>query len=240
MSVHLVGGGWQDEPDGVAYVAFVREAAERAARAERDIPRIAIVAIREDADEHVEKLLAALAPAGDVAPHVTAVAEGAVVPADAFADVDGILIGGGLTPAYRDAIEPHFEAIRDLVGDGVPYLGFSAGSAIAATNALVGGWLIGGVAIAPEDVAEDLDDVTVLPGIGLVDVSIDVHVAQWGALSRLVAAAEAGLVDAGVGIDENTVLIAGSGALRVAGAGSVWRVTASEQGVLVGTMGATA
>ncbi len=240
MSVHLVGGGWQDEPDGVAYAAFVAEAAARAARDGRERPRIAVVAVREDADEHAQKLLVALAPAGAVEPLVTAVAEGAVVPAGAFAQADGILIGGGLTPAYRDALEPLFETIRDLVGDGVPYLGFSAGSAIASTNALVGGWLIGGVAIAPEDVAEDLDDVTVLPGIGLVDVSIDVHVAQWGALSRLVAATEAGLVDAGVGIDENTVLIAGSGALRVAGAGSVWRVTASEQGVLVSTMGATA
>jgi cyanophycinase len=94
--------------------------------------------------------------------------------------------------------------------------------------------------VCPEDTAEDLDEVTVLPGIGLIDVSVDVHVAQWGALSRLVAAVEAGLVDAGVGIDENTVLIAGSGALRVAGAGSVWRVTTSEQGVLVSTMGGTA
>jgi cyanophycinase len=166
--------------------------------------------------------------------------EGGRVSRDAFADVDGIIVGGGLTPAYRDALEPQFGTIRDLVGDGVPYLGFSAGAAIAASNALVGGWTIGGVPVCPEDTAEDLDEVTVLPGIGLIDVSVDVHVAQWGALSRLVAAVEAGLVDAGVGIDENTVLIAGSGALRVAGAGSVWRVTTSEQGVLVSTMGGTA
>jgi cyanophycinase len=240
VSVHLVGGGWQDEPDGVAYAAFVHEAAQRASAAGRETPRVAVVAIREDGDEHAAKLRAAIAAAGPVDAHVTAVHEGRRVPHDAFADIDGIVVGGGLTPAYRDALEPHFDTIRALVGDGVPYLGFSAGAAIAAADALVGGWLIGGVQIAPEDVAEELDDVTVVPGIGLVDVSVDVHVAQWGALSRLVAAVEAGLLDAGVGIDENTVLIAGSGALRVAGAGSVWRVTTSEQGVVVSTMGGTA
>jgi cyanophycinase len=240
VSVHLVGGGWQEEPDGVAYAEFVREAAARASDSGRETPRVAVIAIREDGDEHAAKLVAAIAPAGPVDAHVTAVREGRRVPQDAFADVDGIVIGGGLTPAYRDALEPHFDTIRGLVGEGVPYLGFSAGSAIAAANALVGGWLIGGVQIAPEDVAEELEDVTVLPGIGLVDVSVDVHVAQWGALSRLVAAVEAGLVDAGVGIDENTALIAGNGALRVAGAGSVWRVTTSEHGVVVSTMGGTA
>ena len=239
MGIHLVGGGWQDEPDGRAYAAFVAEATERGRAEGRETPRVAVVAIREDAADHAAKLLAALEPAGEIDPWVTAVPEGARVSHDAFADVDGIIVGGGLTPAYRDALAPQFGTIRDLVGDGVPYLGFSAGAAIAASNALVGGWLIGGVPVCPEDTAEDLEEVTVLPGIGLIDVSVDVHVAQWGALSRLVAAVEAGLVDAGVGIDENTALIAGSGALRVAGAGSVWRVTTSEQGVLVSTMGGT-
>jgi cyanophycinase len=78
----------------------------------------------------------------------------------------------------------------------------------------------------------------VAPGIGLVDVSIDVHVAQWGTLSRLVAAVEAGLIEGGLGIDEQTVLIVGDGELRVAGHGSVWRVLPAESGVLVGSIGA--
>ena len=80
----------------------------------------------------------------------------------------------------------------------MPYLGFSAGAAIAAERALVGGWRIGGVAVSPEEASEGLDELTVAPGIGLVDVAIDVHVAQWGTLSRLVAAVEAGLVEGGL------------------------------------------
>lgn len=238
MSIHLVGGGWQDEPDGVAYRGFVAEATAHAATAGRGIPTLAVIAVRDDGADHASKLIAAARPAGAFETDVTAVAEDGVVPASAFDGVDGIMIGGGLTPAYRDVLEPCFDVIRERVLTGVPYLGFSAGSAIAATHALVGGWRIGGVPVAPEDGAEDLDDVTVLPGVGLVDIAVDVHAAQCGTVSRLLAAVEAGLVDAGVAIDENTVLIAGDGPLKVAGAGSVWSATRLDQGVLVRTLGA--
>lgn len=239
MSVHLVGGGWLAEPDGVVFGAFLDEARTRAAAAGREAPRIAIVAVGEgDPEEHAAALVAAAAPAGPFDVHVTAVAHGGEVPASAFADVDGIVVGGGLTPRYRDLLEPHFGELRRQVADGVPYLGFSAGAAIAAEAALVGGWRIGGVAVAPEEAGEDLDELTVAPGIGLVDVAIDVHAAQWGTLSRLVAAVEAGLVQGGLGIDEHTALIVGEGGLQVAGRGSVWRVLPAEQGVLVSTIGA--
>ena len=244
MSIHLVGGGWQDAPDGVAYRAFVAEATERAAAGGRDVPRVAVIAVRGgDGDEHAAKLAAAITAAGPIAPAVIAGGLNDEIVASAFDDVDGIVVGGGLTPVYRVRIEPHFDRIRALVGTGIPYLGFSAGSAIAASRAIVGGWRIGGVEIAPEEVSEDLDELTVAPGIGLIDVSVDVHAAQWGAVSRMVAAVEAGIVEAAVGIDENTVLIAGNGPLRVVGAGSVWTVTPSEQagdgqGVVVRTLGA--
>ena len=189
-------------------------------------------------DDHAARLIAAASPAGAFEPHVTAVEHDGTVPAAAFSDVDGILVGGGLTPTYRELLEPHFGELRRQVAAGVPYLGFSAGAAIAAERALVGGWRIGGVAVSPEEASEDLDELTVVPGIGLVDVSIDVHVAQWGTLSRLVAAIEAGLVQGGLGIDEQTALIVGDGGLRVAGHGSVWRVIPTETGVMVGTIGA--
>jgi len=67
---------------------------------------------------------------------------------------------------------------------------------------------------------------------------VDVHVAQWGTLSRMVAATEAGLIRGGLAVDEGTVLIVGQGTLGVAGAGSVWTVSESEGGVLVSTFGA--
>ncbi|QTX05192.1 Type 1 glutamine amidotransferase-like domain-containing protein [Agromyces archimandritae] len=242
MSVHLVGGGLSETPNGAAYAAFLAEAGSRAASAGRvdaagrPFPRIAVIAVRADGAEHAARLVAETAAAFD--PVVTVVAEGAEVPAAAIADVDGILVGGGLTPAYRLALEPRFGEIRRQVAAGIPYLGFSAGAAIAAERALVGGWRVGGVAVAPEEAAEDLDELTVEGGIGLVDVAIDVHAAQWGTLSRLIAAVEAGIVDGGLAIDEHTALIVGEGGLGVAGAGSVWRVLPDEHGVLVSTIGA--
>jgi cyanophycinase len=241
VSVHLVGGGWQDAPDGVEYADFLAEATERAVASGREQPRIVIVAVGDGDDDgsaHADALIAAASPAGAFEPRITAVHRDGVVPASAFVDVDGIVVGGGLTPAYRAALEPHFGELRRQVAGGVPYLGFSAGAAIAAERALIGGWRIGGVAVTPEAASEDLDELTVAPGIGLVDVTIDAHVAQWGTLSRLVAAVEAGLVEGGLGIDECTVLIVGEGGLRVAGRGSVWRVLPAESGVLVGTIGA--
>jgi cyanophycinase len=239
VSVHLLGGGWQEAPDGAEFTEFIAEAGARAAASGRELPRIAVVSIRDgDADEHAAELIAAASPAGSFEPHISAVDHDGSVPATAFADVDGILVGGGLTPVYRELLEPHFVELRRQVADGVPYLGFSAGAAIAAERAVVGGWRIGGVTVSPEDASEDLDELTVAPGIGLVDVSIDVHVAQWGTLSRLVAAVEAGLIEGGLGIDEHTALIVGDGGLRVAGHGSVWRVLPAESGVMVGSIGA--
>lgn len=239
MSVHLVGGGWLDEPDGAVFRAFLDEARARASAADREDPRVAVVVVRDgDGAEHAAALVAAAAPAGPFDAHVTAVAHDGELLATAFADVDGILVGGGLTPRYRELLEPHFGELRRQVAAGVPYLGFSAGAAVAAERALVGGWRIGGVAVAPEEAGEDLDELTVAPGIGLVDVAIDVHAAQWGTLSRLVAAVEAGLVEGGLGIDEHTALIVGEGGLQVAGRGSVWRVLPADQGVLVSTIGA--
>ena len=75
-------------------------------------------------------------------------------------------------------------------------------------------------------------------GIGLIDVTIEVHVAQRGVLSRVVAAAEADLIAGALGIDERTALIVGDGILRVEGAGNVWRVLPTDRGVLVSTVGA--
>jgi cyanophycinase len=246
MSVHLAGGVWNND-DGSEFASFVAEAAERARTAGRDRPRLAVVAIGDDAEAHAARLTAQLArvldadaPAGEPAldAHVTALGERGVIPASAFGDVDGIVIGGGRTPAYRELLEPHFGELRRQVAAGVPYLGCSAGAAVAAERAVIGGWRIGGVAVAPEATSEGLDEVTVAPGIGLVDVAIDAHAAQWGTLSRLIAAVEAGLVEGGLAIDEQTTLVVGEGDLEVVGAGSVWRALPGESGVVVSTMGA--
>ncbi|HZK59865.1 MAG TPA: Type 1 glutamine amidotransferase-like domain-containing protein [Cryobacterium sp.] len=239
MSVHLVGGGWTPEHDAAVFGPFLAEATTRAAASGRVEPRIAIIAVRGgDGDEHARNLVAAVAAVGPFEPVTTTLAHGGVAALTAVAGVDGILVGGGLTPAYLAAVAPIAGEIRRQVASGIPYLGFSAGAQIAAERALVGGWRIGGVEVSPEDAAEGLDEITIEPGIGLLDVTVEVHAAQWGTLSRLVAATEAGLIDGGLAIDESTTLVVGEGALTVAGAGSVWRVSQAPDGVLVSTFGA--
>jgi cyanophycinase len=238
MSVHLVGGGWNPEHAPAVYGPFLAEAAGATARDGLEPARVAVllVAPPESAAAERARWMAALAAAsGDTPldPVVTVVGEDAEFAPSALAGAHGVIVGGGLTPAYRRAVEPIAGELRRLVASGLPYLGFSAGAAIAADTALLGGWRIGGVPVAPEDSAEDLDEVTAEAGIGLVDLTIDCHAAQWGTLTRLIAATEAGLVDGGIAIDEDTLFSIGASGLRVAGAGSVWSVTAGDEGVVV-------
>jgi cyanophycinase len=241
VSIHLVGGGWDEDYDGEVYRDFLAEATARASAGGRALPRIAVLLVRED--EETVSLRAGsytrqLTRVAECEPVVTAVLEDGVFASPVLSGIDGLLIGGGLTPAYLDAVAPLVDEIRMLVADGLPYLGFSAGAMIAADSAIIGGWKIGEVPVCAEHTGEGLEDVTVAQGLGLVDLAIDVHAAQWGTLSRLVAATEAGLVDGGIAIDEYTVLIVGDDSLRVVGTGSVWQVDSGDEGVLVSTLGA--
>ena len=245
MSIHLVGGGWSpDAPD--IYEPFVAEAAVRGAALGRDVPRVAVLVVVADGspgDEFVTGWPALIAHGGRCEAVVTVVQAGAAFDTRVLSDVDGLVVAGGLTPAYLESVTPLIDQVRLLVADGLPYLGFSAGAMIAADRALLGGWLIGDVAVCPEAAAEGLGEVTLGEGLGLVDLAIDVHAAQWGTLTRLVAATEAGLVRGGVAIDEHTALVVGEGALAVLGTGNVWRVEPQTDddgeivGVSVGTLG---
>ena len=115
-------------------------------------------------------------------------------------------------------------AIRDWLDRDRPYLGFSAGSAIAADRAIVGGWLGDGRPICPEDSAEDLDDITVVAGLGLVPFAVDVHCAPWGTLPRAIWAVTHGLVTSAVCLDENTAIVATDTYIEVIGGGYAYLV----------------
>lgn len=238
MSVFLVGGGFRDGSEDAVYGGFVSEALARAGD-ERDA-RIIVLTVREEAHPGHGNTLAAivrnLAADRPVEVTSTVVAEGELMPASVLDGADGIIVGGGLTPAYLAAFAPLAAHLRREVEAGVPYLGFSAGAMIAPDRALIGGWLIGGVEVVDQDAAEDLDEVTIEDGLGLIDVTVDVHAVQWGNLSRAIAAVDSAAVEEIIAIDESTVLEVGSGPLRVGGAGTVWAVTKDERGVLVRSM----
>ncbi|MFD4960261.1 Type 1 glutamine amidotransferase-like domain-containing protein [Microbacterium sp. NPDC058389] len=240
MSVHLIGGGATTIADAPLHAPFVAEAIRRASDAGRARPRIAVISLHPEAEEKAAalgELLIEAAGGAAIELHLTAGKHGQSIGLDAIADVDGIAVGGGNVETVRAGLEPVFDEMRRLVADGVPYLGVSAGAMIAAEGSLGSGSRIGGVVVSPEDPDEPGDEVEIEVGIGLVDVTIEVHVAQRGMLSRLVAAVESGLITGGLGIDERTALIVGDGGLRVEGTGSVWRVWPAENGVLVSTIG---
>lgn len=240
MSVHLVGGGATTATDAALYAPFVAEAGRRAAASGRARPRIAVISLHPEAQEKAAALAELLTAAGSgdaMEMQLTAGRPGEPIGLAAIADVDGVAVGGGLVEDVRAGLEPVFGELRRLVAAGVPYLGVSAGAMIAAEGSFGSGSRIGGVLVAPEDPDEPGDELEIEAGIGLVDVTIEVHVAQRGMLSRLVAAVESGLVAGGLGIDERTALIVGDGGLRALGGGSVWRVLPTDGGVLVSTIG---
>jgi cyanophycinase len=240
MSVHLIGGGATTTADADLYAPFVAEAVLRADDAGRERPRIAVISLHPEAQEKAEQLaelLAAAARGREIDVQLGTGRPGEPIQPGAIADVDGIAVGGGIVEEVRAGLEPVFGELRRLVAAGVPYLGASAGAMVAAEGSLAGGTRIGGVVVAPEDPDEPAEELEIETGIGLVDVAIEVHVAQRGMLARLVAAVESGLVAGGLGIDERTSLIVGDGGLRVEGKGSVWRVLPTDGGVLVSTIG---
>lgn len=240
MSVHLVGGGWTPGGDPEVTATFLAEASVRAAGSGRMVPRVALLIVVDGGTPSEEFRVGygeSLRAVAACEPVVTVIASGETFDAAVLTGIDALVVGGGVPFAYLEAVDPLVEEIRLLVADGLPYLGFSAGAMIAADRAVIGGWRINGIAVCPQAASQRIDEVTVVEGLGLVDLAVDVHAAQWGVLSRLVAATEAGLVDGGVAIDELTALVVSDDGFAVFGDGSVWQVLDEPAGVIVGTLG---
>jgi cyanophycinase len=223
MSTHLIGGGWDDAATADVYGPFLESAGTS--------PQVACVVLDEgDGEAQFRRWATVLQRTATCEPVPVLVPLGQTLQVAALGDADGLLVCGGLTPAYADALGPVAADVRGWLAAGDrAYCGFSAGAAVASTRALVGGWLVGGVPVCPEDAAEDLEELGVVPGLGLIDVMVDVHCAQWGTLPRLLAALGAG--DAGLALDENTALHLSEGAATVTGAGAVRHVRRSPDGV---------
>ncbi|MFF7235866.1 hypothetical protein [Streptomyces collinus] len=231
----LIGGGWDAAQ---VYEPFLREAAARGA----GVPRIGCVIVDEgDGEQQFERYAQALGKAGAACVPVPLLVPlgGRFEPEGALDGLGGLLVCGGLTPAYQEAFAGCLERLPRLLAErGMPYAGFSAGAALAARRAVVGGWLLDGVPVCHEDTAEDLEEVTVRDGLGLVPCAVDVHAAQWGTLARLVAAVGRGTVPYGVAVDENTVVEVADGTARVAGLGRAHVVRpAADAGTVVRSYG---
>ncbi|MHC3468134.1 type 1 glutamine amidotransferase family protein [Streptomyces sp. 7R007] len=234
MSSHtfLIGGGWDATAASDVYGPFLRAASAPA-------PRVGVVVLDEgDGAEQFGRYDAVLRKVADCTPVPLLVPLGDRFDAGLVAGLDGLLVCGGLTPAYQEAFADG--RLASVVTDsGIPYAGFSAGAALAARRAVVGGWLDGGVPVCPDFAAEDLEEVEVRDGLGLVPFTVDVHAAQWGTLTRLVTAVGRHRLAGGIAVDENTlVAVDPDGRARVAGRGRAHAVRLGADGeVLVRSYG---
>src|SRR5829696_6833899 len=220
MDVHLIGGGWDDALAPALYGDFVDAAARHASTTPRVL--LVLMGIDDESREYHEKFVRTLALVGGHELVVERVAEGTPLDPAALDGIHGLFVGGGPTPEYHASLQGTYARIRSLVEGGMPYAGFSAGAAIAGSHAVIGGWRLDGVPVCPEDSNEDLDAVAVVEGIGLFPGAVDVHAAQWGNVSRMVAVVAAGLAPSGVALDERTRLAPDG---SIVGAGRVWRAT---------------
>jgi cyanophycinase len=212
--VFLIGGGRDGEAVRAGHAGFVRAAAGG--------PIVAFVLDEGDATEP-DRWTGALRLAGAHQARAVVVSPERPPAASDLAGASGVYVAGGWTPGYDAAF---VAAGTDWLPRDLPYAGFSAGAAIAAAAAIVGGYRRAddGRPVCAEEAGEDLEELTVRPGLGLVPFAVDVHATQWGTLTRLAHAVDAGLVAEGWAIDEGTVLVAGDGAPRVEGLGSAYRV----------------
>lgn len=147
----------------------------------------------------------------------------------------GIIVGGGWTPGYLEALGTQRDLIARLVRSGVPYLGFSAGAMIASKHAIVGGWKHRGRQIAPEVASEGTAELDVRDGLGLIGTAVDTHADTWTVLDRAVAALLDGPLTSVASIDETTCLVidAASGRTTVLGDGRVTWVSREGEQVVV-------
>jgi cyanophycinase len=146
----------------------------------------------------------------------------------------GMFVCGGVTPFYRQSLCVDTGWVAYLHEARVPYGGTSAGAAIAAQNAILGGWLArrGGDerAMLFQGASEGLEQLTVQPGLGLVPFAVDVHASQWGTLLRLVHAVDLGVVAEGWALDEDTMLEVADRSLRLHGRGHAYYVKKADGG----------
>ncbi|SER83731.1 cyanophycinase [Propionibacterium cyclohexanicum] len=221
MALYLVGGG-PSQATGPVIDRFVEAARQRGPRV-----AIAILGAQSEAgrylDMYADPILARWPQALIEPIWLVDEDEGAVDWPAKPEELGGLIIAGGWTPGYLDALTPYRETISRLVRGGLAYLGFSAGAQVVAKRAIASGWQWRGRAVGPEVAGEGSTELTVREGLGLVGPSIDVHTNTQHLLERAIATVLAGHATSAVAIDEDTALVVdtSSGDTEVVGAGAV-------------------
>ena len=228
-NLFLIGGGWRPEGYSHTYGPFV-EAATR-----DNTCKIALLIVLEaddDPDEWTVQFRSPfkiLALTSDQLPTFILTKDHPLdMNALSSSEPTGIFVAGGLTPLYHELLCSDTAFREYIVSNKLVYCGFSAGASIAAKQAVVGGWKLpqnlGGLPVIDKEASEDLDEISIRTGLGLVPFAIDVHCGAWGTLTRLINAVAHDQVESGWGIDEDTMLEVNDRGLTVHGLGQAYRV----------------
>ena len=229
QQLFLIGGGWEESSFKRTFGRFVR------AGSNNGRCKILLILAMEDVDardEIAELFSSMFADVEDLRTETETLfpAEESDLTAGVLSSIEPscIFVGGGLTPRYQELLCSSREFIDFIVDRRLPYGGFSAGSAIAANRAIVGGWRARhrgkDTPILDPDFSEDLDFIEVRRGLGFLDYPIDVHGSQWGTLTRVIHAVDQGLIENGLVIDEATMVEQSGSKLRVFGNGQAYLV----------------
>ncbi|MEL4503401.1 hypothetical protein AAEX63_00505 [Luteococcus sp. H138] len=207
MTMYLVGGGPADTLDSV-HDQFVESAKKRGTRI-----AIALLGTQEEVGDALAGYadpISARWPEAEIVPvwldDEPDASQNTTAWPEAPEELAALVVAGGWTPGYLDALRPHRDLIAKLVRRGVPYLGFSAGAMVVGKRAIVGGWKFRGRQIVPEVWGEGLEEFEMREGLGLIGPAVDVHGDVAGLGSGL-AALEKGEVTTVVSIDEGTCLV---------------------------------
>lgn len=140
---------------------------------------------------------------------------------DDFERLAALVVCGGWTPGYLDALARRRDEVSRLVRGGMPYLGYSAGAVIVSRHAVVGGWQLHGRQVAPEINSEGMDEVTIQDGLALIGPCVVTHADAWSGIGLALAALETTEARTAVTIDEGTCLLVNptTGRTAVSGAG---------------------
>jgi cyanophycinase len=237
LSVFLIGGGGDYAGRAATYGRFLQAATATARR------RIALVVAAEDPDEAEETFAATQAiftVLGATPDEISGLflAPGNPLTSAMLAEIQptGLFVCGGATPLYQQLLCEDRAWLEYLRAGNIPYGGVSAGAAIAAEQAIVGGWQAQRAdqvrPILYQGAGEGMDLLAVRSGLGLVPFAVEIHASQWGTLTRLLHAVDLGLVAAGWAIDEDTLLQVDATGLQVQGDGQAYHLQRDPSGTI--------
>jgi cyanophycinase len=136
-----------------------------------------------------------------------------------IADASVIFLTGGdqlrITSQVGDSLV--FRCMQEMYRNGATIAGTSAGAAAMPETMLIGG---------ANDASNRISALSMAPGLAFItDVVIDSHFAERGRMGRLLGAVSQNPRNLGLGIDEDTAVVAqNDGTLRVIGSGAVYVV----------------